>query len=142
MNEQPNSVPASPAPDIPALAPNPAPVVPVNVGAAPVNPGNVSPAPVSANPAPVAPESFAPVTVASVAPNPATMTAAPVTPNPAPVAVEPDYRAMYENLRRENEILRQNAETAQRSPVQGVTGGGVVTVPNDDFLRGFDSDTW
>ena len=58
-----------------------------------------------------------------------------------PPAVEPDYRAMYENLRRENEILRQNAEPAQRSPVQGVAGGG-VTVPNDDFLRGFDSDEW
>ncbi|MBR0281599.1 MAG: hypothetical protein IJQ81_08410 [Oscillibacter sp.] len=110
MNEQPNSVPASPAPDIPPLTPDtPAPAAPV---AAPVDL-------VSANPAPAAPGNV----------------------SPAPVAVEPDYRAMYENLRRENEILRQNAETAQRSPVQGVAGGG-VTVPNDDFLRGFDSDTW
>ncbi len=57
--------------------------------------------------------------------------------NPAP-----DYRAMYENLRRENEILRHNAEITQRAPVQGVSGGGAVAAPVDDFTRGFDSDTW
>ena len=49
---------------------------------------------------------------------------------------------MYENLRRENEILRQNAEATQRAPVQGVSGGGAVAAPVDDFIRGFDSDTW
>jgi hypothetical protein len=57
--------------------------------------------------------------------------------NPAP-----DYRAMYENLRRENEILRHNAEITQHAPVQGVSGGGAVAAPVDDFVRGFDSDTW
>ena len=57
--------------------------------------------------------------------------------NPAP-----DYRALYENLRRENEILRHNAEITQRAPVQGVSGGGAVAAPVDDFTRGFDSDTW
>ena len=61
---------------------------------------------------------------------------------PAPAATEPDYRALYENLRRENEILRQNAEATQRAPVQGVSGGGAVAAPVDDFIRGFDSDTW
>ena len=66
-------------------------------------------------------------------------TAAPVAP---PAAVEPDYRAMYENARRENEILRHNAQIAHSSPVQGVTGGGVPAEPVDDFLRGFDSDVW
>ena len=54
----------------------------------------------------------------------------------------PDYRALYETLRRENEILRHNAEIAQRAPVQGVSGGGAGAAPVDDFTRGFDSDTW
>ena len=75
------------------------------------------------------------------APNP-TPTPAPVTDANAPAAVEPDYRAMYESLKRENEILRHNAEIAQSAPVQGVSGGGAVSEPADDFLRGFDSDTW
>ena len=61
---------------------------------------------------------------------------------PVGVGVEPDYRAMYENLKRENEILRHNAEIAQSAPVQGVSGGGIVTAPVDDFIRGFDSDEW
>lgn len=125
MNEIPQSVPANSAPDIPA-----APAAPVTASA--------NPAPVAMNPAPVAPAPASDIFPASANP-------APVAVNPppaAPVAVEPDYRAMYENLRRENEILRQNAETAQRSPVQAVSGGGVVNVPNDDFIRGFDSDTW
>ena len=86
----------------------------------------------------------APVTASSPAPD---ATPAPVTADAsananAPAAVEPDYRAMYENLRRENEILRQNAQNAQSAPVQGVSGGGAVSEPADDFLRGFDSDTW
>jgi len=62
--------------------------------------------------------------------------------NSAPQGTAPDYRAMYENLRRENEILRHNADIAQRAPVQGVSGGGAVAAPVDDFTRGFDSDTW
>ena len=66
----------------------------------------------------------------------------PVAGTVPPVSTEPDYRAMYENLRRENEILRQNAEATQRAPVQGVSGGGAVAAPVDDFIRGFDSDTW
>ncbi|MBQ9617492.1 MAG: hypothetical protein IJR48_03920 [Oscillibacter sp.] len=62
--------------------------------------------------------------------------------NPAPQGDAPDYRALYETLRRENEILRHNAEIAQRAPVQGVSGGGAGAAPVDDFTRGFDSDTW
>ena len=84
------------------------------------------------NPTPT-PVAAAPATVPNAAPVPAAVTAP---------AVEPDYRAMYENLRRENEILRHNAEIAQSAPVQGVSGGGAVSAPVDDFIRGFDSDTW
>ena len=95
----------------------------------------------------------APAATPAPNPTPTPVAAAPVAvPNAAPVpvtpaavtapAVEPDYRAMYENLRRENEILRHNAEIAQSAPVQGVSGGGAVSEPVDDFIRGFDSDTW
>ena len=63
-------------------------------------------------------------------------------PDAAPAAVEPDYRAMYESVRRENEILRHNAEIAQSAPVRGVSGGGTAAAPVDDFIRGFDSDEW
>ena len=85
-----------------------------------------------------------PVTVPGTVPaSPANAGTVPANPaQPAPAAAEPDYRALYENLRRENEILRQNAEATQRAPVQGVSGGGAVAAPVDDFIRGFDSDTW
>ncbi len=83
-----------------------------------------------------------PAPVADAAPIPATPPAAVTAPVANAPAVEPDYRAMYENLRRENEILRHNAEIAQSAPVQGVSGGGAVSEPVDDFIRGFDSDTW
>lgn len=106
---------------------------------------------------PVAEPEAQPVTVAASVAQPVTVPVSPanagtvpansaqpgtVPANPAPVATEPDYRALYENLRRENEILRQNAEATQRAPVQGVSGGGAVAAPVDDFIRGFDSDTW
>ena len=86
-------------------------------------------------PASPAPDDAPPV--ASPAPD------APVNPaDAAPAAVEPDYRAMCESLRRENEILRHNAQIAQSAPVRSVTGGGSAAEPADDFLRGFDSDAW
>ena len=85
------------------------------------------------NPTPVA---------AAPAPVPVTDPAAVTAPVAAAPAVEPDYHAMYESLKRENEILRHNAEIAQSAPVQGVSGGGAVSEPVDDFIRGFDSDTW
>lgn len=41
-------------------------------------------------------------------------------------------------LRKENRILRQNAATAARAPVRGVTGGGPAASQGEDaFLRGF-----
>jgi len=95
--------------------------------AQPVSAPNPAPETLPASPAPVAEPVPTPAQPASVA---------------APAATEPDYRALYENLRRENEILRHNAEITQHAPVQGVSGGGAVSAPVDDFIRGFDSDTW
>lgn len=47
------------------------------------------------------------------------------------------------SLKRENEVLKQNAASAAKAPVRGVTGGG-STAPKkvDHFLAGFDSDEW
>lgn len=59
------------------------------------------------------------------------------------------YRAHKEKLdaaetkriKRENQILKQNAASAVRAPVSGVSRGGDTKVtPEDDFLRGFNSD--
>ena len=123
MNEQqPVSAPVAEPVTAPQAQPVPAsagtvPATPVNAGTVPAN--TAQPGTVPASPATVSASAAQPVTVP-----------------------EPDYRAMYENLRRENEILRQNAEATQRAPVQGVSGGGAVAAPVDDFIRGFDSDTW
>lgn len=47
------------------------------------------------------------------------------------------------SLRRENEVLKQNAASAARAPVKGVTGGGATdTKPKNRLLVGFDSDDW
>lgn len=52
-------------------------------------------------------------------------------------------QAENERLRRENEIYRQNAATAVRSPVKGVSGGGPTdTKPSDPFLDGFNTSDW
>lgn len=49
-------------------------------------------------------------------------------------------KAEADKLRRENEVLRQNAAAAARAPVSGVSGGGATdTGPEDDFLKGFNS---
>ena len=46
-----------------------------------------------------------------------------------------------EQLRRENKIMKQNEASANRAPVKGVRGGGATdTKPEDDFMRGFNSD--
>ena len=46
-----------------------------------------------------------------------------------------------EELRRENSVLRQNAETAARAPLRGVAGGGETeTKPQGAFLRGLRDD--
>lgn len=50
------------------------------------------------------------------------------------------HKAEAEKLRRENEVLKQNAAAAARAPVSGVTGGGPADEdPEDDFLKGFNS---
>lgn len=59
------------------------------------------------------------------------------------------YRAFKEKsdaaeinrVRKENQILKQNAASAERAPVSGVSKGGSTNVqPEDDFLRGFNSE--
>lgn len=50
-------------------------------------------------------------------------------------------KAEVEKLRRENEILKQNAASAAKAPVSATTGGGATdTKPKDDFLSGFDDE--
>ena len=45
-----------------------------------------------------------------------------------------------ESLRRENRVLRQNAQSAARAPVRGVSrGGGPDAQPEDAFLWGFNT---
>ena len=52
-------------------------------------------------------------------------------------------QAENERLRKENEIYKQNAATAARSPVRGVSGGGATDLkPSDPFLDGFNSSGW
>ena len=44
------------------------------------------------------------------------------------------------SLKKENEVLKQNAASAAKAPVRGVTGGGATnTKPQNDLLKGFDS---
>ena len=48
-----------------------------------------------------------------------------------------------QDLVKENQVLKQNAETAQRAPVIGVTGhGSGDNAPDDDFLAGFNEQAW
>lgn len=52
-------------------------------------------------------------------------------------------RKETERLRKENSVLKQNAEAAARAPVKGTAGGGKTdTGPSDPFLAGFNSDQW
>lgn len=51
--------------------------------------------------------------------------------------------AKAQEAERENKILKQNQAAAAKAPVRGVTGGGKTdTSPADDFIAGFNSDTW
>lgn len=46
-------------------------------------------------------------------------------------------------VEKETKVLKQNAASAAKAPVRGVTGGGKTnTEPESDFLKGFDSDSW
>lgn len=46
------------------------------------------------------------------------------------------------SLKKENEVLKQNAASAAKAPVKGVSGSGVAPKKVDPFLAGFDSDNW
>ena len=49
-------------------------------------------------------------------------------------------KATAEQLRQENNTYKQNAATAAKAPVKGVSGGGATnTQPEDMLLKGFDS---
>lgn len=49
--------------------------------------------------------------------------------------------AELNRTKKENQILKQNAASASRAPVKGVSKtGGAKGTPEDDFLRGFNSD--
>ena len=46
-------------------------------------------------------------------------------------------------LKKENEVLKQNAASAAKAPVKGITGGGATnTKPTPGILKGFDDDAW
>lgn len=51
-------------------------------------------------------------------------------------------KAEAKKLKKDNKILKQNAEAASRAPVRGVARGGAVSEPEDDdpFLKGFNED--
>lgn len=47
------------------------------------------------------------------------------------------------SLKKENEVLKQNAASAAKAPVRGVTGGGATKQKKEsDFLKGFNSEEW
>ena len=47
------------------------------------------------------------------------------------------------SLKKENEVLKQNAASAAKAPVKGVTGGGATnTKPQNNLLKGFEDDAW
>ena len=47
------------------------------------------------------------------------------------------------SIKKENQILKQNAASAAKAPVKGVSGGGSTNQKKEDpFLKGFDSDNW
>lgn len=51
--------------------------------------------------------------------------------------------AKIQDLVKENQVLKQNAETAKRAPVTGVTGHGIEgNEPDDPFMEGFNSQAW
>lgn len=50
-------------------------------------------------------------------------------------------KATAEQLRQENNTYKQNAATAAKAPVKGVSGGGATnTEPEDPFLKGFNAE--
>lgn len=52
-------------------------------------------------------------------------------------------KAEAENIRKENNILKQNAAAAAKAPVKGSSGGGATdTKPKDPFLEALESDDY
>lgn len=52
-----------------------------------------------------------------------------------------EAKAAAEQLRQENNTYKQNAATAAKAPVKGVSGGGATdTQPEDPFLKGFNTE--
>lgn len=52
-----------------------------------------------------------------------------------------EMKAELEKLRRENDVLRTNAEAASRAPVSSVSlGGSAASEPDDPFLTGFNGE--
>lgn len=52
-------------------------------------------------------------------------------------------KAENAKLRKENKTLKQNAASAAKAPVKGVSGGGKTdTTATDPFLSGFESEGW
>lgn len=61
--------------------------------------------------------------------------------------LDKQQKAEAEKLRKENQILKQNAASAARAPVKGVKGGGATNQKGQSefdrlFLEGFNSDKW
>lgn len=46
------------------------------------------------------------------------------------------------SLKKENEVLKQNAASAAKAPVKGVTGGGTAQTKVDPWLEAFEKDYW
>ncbi len=52
-------------------------------------------------------------------------------------------QAAMKTLKKENEVLKQNAASAAKAPIKGVTGGGPTgTKKEDPFLKGFQDTSW
>lgn len=52
-------------------------------------------------------------------------------------------QAAVKSLKKENEVLKQNAASAAKAPIKGVTGGGPTgTKKEDPFLKGFQDTSW
>ena len=53
-----------------------------------------------------------------------------------------DLTAKYEQLKAENQVLKQNAAAAEKAPVRAVTGGGAQQPQKPGFLAGLESNGW
>lgn len=56
--------------------------------------------------------------------------------------VDKQEKQRSRTVEKENRILKQNAASAAKAPVRGVSGGGVAPKRSDPFEKGFDSTDW